>query len=398
MATTPGQLAHGWDELAYVMPETVFGTLEDVAGTGGFEFLSIDMGPVETAEHRDLRYKNGKRLADGVLTGKISPIDFTVRGLLMPSGAAGVAPDMGPLFENGFGTETVVGGTSVTYTFSDKPAAGISIVRGDGDLNWAEYGYGGVVQRILIEAGEEEAEVEFTGQFLGKSSVAACTTNVGVQLSAIATTIQLADGEQYKFIGVGQIVQDPAETGEQMLVTAVDYSTGIITVIRGHIGAATTHENGFTLQPYLPAQSLAAGTAPIGEHDGSYTLHGISVNPLKYSFEVQTGRRYRSFEKGSQRRRNVIAGRPDNPPTGTITLYADQVMLPLLGRANQAASSTLAFVEGTTAGLIMTINGGTTYLDVANIPLPDDDVGMFDVPVKFLDWDNATKPLNIVFT
>ena len=66
--------------------------------------------------------RNDNRTTRDVLeriTGNIDPIDFTVEAYLIPSGAAGTAPDIGEVIKHAMGVETVSGGVAVTYALTD---------------------------------------------------------------------------------------------------------------------------------------------------------------------------------------------------------------------------------------------------------------------------------------
>ncbi len=393
MSISAANLVHGWDQLAYVMTESTFGALEDVTGGGAFEFISVELGENESPDNRPRKDKRNARGHKARVQGKIDPTPFTVRSTFAPSGDAGdVEADIAPFLKAAFGTETQNAGTSYVYTFADRPDAGISMVVGDAALNYCEYLYGGLVQQVRLVSGGEEPEFEFSGMALGKSTAAEVTTNVGALLDAIVTTIQLVAGEQYKLVGVGQLLQDPAELGEQMKVTAVDYTTGIITVIREHIGTATTHADGFTLQPYLPVQSLAATVAVIGEHEGAYILGGLSVFPTELEIEINTGLEHRQFEKGSQHRRAAVVTKGVTA-TGSVTLYGDLDNMIFLARAQQAAVTALDFTIGDTTAFQLQIEADTVELGKFPVDVPEIEEALVTIPFTCYGWDNGTSPI-----
>lgn len=397
--TTVNQLPHGWDEIAFAVAEATFGAVEDVTATEAFEFTSIDMGEVQMQRRAPAKHKEAKRSYAQVVKGRFEPVPFTIRGKILPSGDAGdVPPDMNALFKNAFGTATDTPATSSVYTFSDQPSEGLTVVHGDATQNVGQWGYGGIIKKITFESGEEEIGVEFSGEFAGKSSVAAFVANHGgeIPIEAGPTVVTLAADSVYRIVGVGQYVKDPAQD-EIMKISAVDYAAGTVTLLRDQLStSATIHAQDATFEPYFPSQTLAADARPIGEQEGVYTLHGKSIYPVKYNIEINTGREFRVFEKGSARRRGVKA----LPTTvnGSVTLHGDREFFEFFGRAAAFTESTMSFTEGDTTNWKFKLDAGVVHCGINKIDLPEDgDVVMLDVPMDFFNWDNADSPIRASF-
>lgn len=386
---------HGWDELAYVTEETTFGTLEDAVGTDAFEFTEIEFGPTEAAERRNTKDKNNSRGHKAQVTGKLEPMEFTVRGTVRPSGAAGTAPDIGAFLKNGLGTETVNASTSVVYTYADRPTGGLSIMRGEEYGGWAEYLSGCIVQSISFSGGDEELEFEISGMGLTKVSVAAFDIGGTPMNDTDVTTTLTIGADIFRLIGTGQVLVDRADTTEQMQVTAVDYAAGQVTVSRGYNSTTkVTHAANATFVPYFPTQTLAG--SPIGEHEGTFTAHTRSVYPTETSFTINTGRTFRPFEKGSQRRRGAAYGEKVTVES-SMTVVSDNENMEFTGLAKNFDTGSLDFTYGDTAGSQLQVEAGLTEIIRAPVDIPESELALVEYGFRVYGWNNTDRPIRLTF-
>ena len=356
------------------------------------------MGSPQIQRRAPAKHKSGSRGYKKIVKGRKEPIPISITAPILPSGTAGTGPDISDILEVALGTHTNTGGTSDAYEFSDTPIVGLTLVHGDAKRNWAEWAFGVLITQIRINAGEEEVMIEFAGMAAGKCSIMAALTNESSELNNTdpTTVVVMATDNAYRAVGLGALLVDADDTDEIMKPTANDDT--LWTVAREHLGTKTIHADGFTFEPFMPAQTLNAGAVPLGEQEGSFTLHGKTIYPTAYSFEVNTGLEHRKPEKSSITRRNMLS----KPPTvtGSVTLLLDRENAEFFGRAASFVEAALSFVEGDTGGSKFTTDAGIVHCTVPDdVEFPDDGSEIeIELGLELFGWENDESPIRFMLS
>jgi hypothetical protein len=177
---------------------------------------------------------------------KLSPVkgpylagEYNISYLIKPSGSLGVAPRCGVLLKALLGIETIVGGTTVTYTLAsiDTALVSFSMAYRQGHI---VYWCGGAYANqgtFPVEAGESDAalgQMSLTGPFL--NMVWAGTTDVNDPAGYIATDtdITVTNAKVFK---VGAKVEFQLadlswedNSGAGYLISNINYTTNVITI------------------------------------------------------------------------------------------------------------------------------------------------------------------------
>lgn len=121
----------------------------------------------------EAEYKTGTgSILAGILGGKLCG-KFSGEVDVMPSGAAGTAPQCAPILANLFGAPgTVIASTSVTYNTLDHtsgnqvPPLTLALFNENGSGNTVQFGYGGVIQNWTVSiGGNGSVRITFDGLF-----------------------------------------------------------------------------------------------------------------------------------------------------------------------------------------------------------------------------------------
>jgi len=201
-------------------------------------------------------------------------------------GAAGVAPDIGPLIEHAFGKAgTVVASTSVAYNLADAvPTTGLQLglVAGYGPES-LEYANGAWCEQLSIEcASGEEPKITASGGFGGYGFAFQGAVTSGIEAIG-QTTITLAAGGG-KRLRVPCLVAFGAEDNSDAGYAVTAISADEITISPGLVA---TVADGTAVIPYAIA-GTRTGTPCTGVA-GSFSLGGASFEFLKAKINLATG-------------------------------------------------------------------------------------------------------------
>lgn len=289
------EIAIGKNQLIFVKLEGTPGTAE-VMTTSECLLITSDM---DAKQARAFNEDNQKRLTVGKvdrLTFFYEAGTFTFSIYNKASGAAGTAPTEGVILEGLFGTEAIVGSTSVTYSQQgiDATIKTYTILFQKGhDVVW--------LTGCVFDKGEwnikadnsDDGIVGFTvtGMYMQESRAGYDTVAVEIEGDpAPVATFEVDNAKRFigtPFIEIG--TDDNSGAGYQ--ITAINYTTNIITVTPS---ISTDQSVGAVVKGWIPAQS-EAGTLMHGryssltEDDGSGAVartHSIEAN-ITYMNNIQ---------------------------------------------------------------------------------------------------------------
>lgn len=344
------------NEKVWIKVETTFNTLVQPAVTDAVIPLpGLALPAIMTQYVPSLERRPTPGVAE-LIARKKPPGAFTLPFYAKFGAAAGTPPSYGVLLKDGFGAETIVGATSVTYapataieetSFSIWHAADDNLLRGfrGCKVNTIE----------LLLSGSDEGRLTFAG-FAGNEVFAGVTTLGAAVADGVVTTITVVDSTKYQ---VGPAASDSIRIkieSEAMLVTAINYATHVLTVTRGVDGTtAVAHSNGLEVAPYL----VGADTDP-ADTIAPITLGAISLNAVTYlgiSARMLIDNKLQPVldEYGESVLTHYVRA-SSREVTGNLRFYSKQATHSLLSAPGRALVEDLILTAGSAGTALLTVN------------------------------------------
>ena len=292
---------------------------------------------------------------------------WSLVGYVKPK-AAGVAPDMGPVLQAAFGTETIVGGTSVAYTLKESGTPdSLSFVRHSGD-GFYEGCSGAWVEQVDTEiVGGGICKITANGGFARYIHMYSGITVDSIQ-TAPDTTIKLTTGHAAR-VSVGARIKFDTEDngGAGYLVTAVDTTTDIITISPTLAGGLADLDAVAPVSPTpVPAGAIQGGIACGLSVDA--TAIGMISGKLSFSTGIH------GLDKEATANRATRLARGTRSITGTIEVYYLDENSPYLAGAWSGTTRNIEQRAGPdTAAARLKIQTPKARMAVAPMAVPEAD-------------------------
>jgi len=363
------------EETTYIDSENVATDFVKPAGTDAAVVLNASFTPAQERKVRD--DARASRSALEQITGKKSAT-WSVESYVLPNGSAGTAPDLGPLFKGAMGTETVSGGTRVTYSLNTNQDLGSFSLTQFFNETFMETLTGCYVNSMTISvAGGEEPKVTFEGESSGLY-IPTTTSPSAAQLTAGESTatvdgsgtgtsfdVHAGEGENFK---PGSVISVGSDT--DLVVTAVSNDT--IT-----IDSSITFTDDDEVKPFAPTETVAG--SPIAGILGSLTLAGNSL-PIT-SFEVTVANNNKGIADEA-----FVAGTSDYVPgfrdvTGSLSIRCRRDLAIEIGKRLDFGTQAIVVTCGDTAGKKLIIEIDDAEFEVAAVDTPQSDEVV--VPMNF---------------
>jgi len=363
------------EETTYIDSENVATAFVKPAGTDAAVVLNASFTPAQERKVRD--DARASRSALEQITGKKSAT-WSVESYVLPSGTAGTAPDLGPLFKGAMGTETVSGGTRVTYSLNTNQDLGSFSLTQFFNETFMETLTGCYVNSMTISvAGGEEPKVTFEGESSGLY-IPTTTSPSAAQLTAGESTatvdgsgtgtsfdVHAGEGENFK---PGSVISVGSDT--DLVVTAVSNDT--ITV-----DSSITFTDDDEVKPFAPTETVAG--SPIAGILGSLTLAGNSL-PIT-SFEVTVANNNKGIADEA-----FVAGTSDYVPgfrdvTGSLSIRCRRDLAIEIGKRLDFGTQAIVVTCGDTAGKKLIVEIDDAEFEVAAVDTPQSDEVV--VPMNF---------------
>ncbi len=369
----------GWDQRVLLVKEATFGTVPDPAGAQALEVVSLDMGPVEQGFTRAKKDKTqGRGMTSAFVEGRKQPIPFSLETSVKSRAAADTVPKESDIYEAAGFTETVNSSTSVVYTTTATPTPNTLAIRsvlGTGTAaNEAEQGRGGVVKQLAFSGGDTELMLKVSGAFAGKYWLGQST---GTVANGSDLTIALGTAAHAYRFGVGYYQIE----SEIVYVSAVNYSTGDLTVTRAQLSSSGAAHSAAAIYPYIPSLTLAG--SPISEANVTVTLDGTATRCTKFDLTIDTGIDHLPAESGSSYVQGAKATRMNAKLNVEMVLTREQVAW--IGKANQRKAIAVTIACGTGAGGIVTFSLPYCEVEPFNVPAPANDITLVRIPFRCRD-------------
>ena len=365
------------EETTYIDSENIGTEGIKPAGTDAATVLSASFTPAQERKVRD--DARSSRSALEQITGKKSA-SWTVESYVLPSGSAGTAPDLGPLFKGVMGTETVSGGSRVTYSLNANQDLGSFTLTQFFNETFMETLTGCYVNSMTISvAGGEEPKVTFDGESSG----------LYIPTSSSPNTTQANAGETFATVdGGGTAATFNVHTGEGKNFkpgSVISVATDTNLIVRSVSGDAITVDSSITfaddddVKPFVPTETVAG--SPIAGILGSLVLDGAS-DPLPItSFEVTVANNNKAISDEA-----FVAGTSDYVPgfrdvTGSLSIRCRRDLAIEIGKRLDFGTQSIVVTCGDTAGKKLIIEIDDAEFEVAAVETPQSDEVV--IPMSF---------------
>lgn len=381
----------GWAARALVAAESSFGVAPDPLVAQALEIINLEMGPTELGAIRPKKDRAyGRAMQSAFIEGRVEPIEFSLETSVKKRAAATTVAKEAVLLKAGGLIETV-GGADVTYGLSLHPTVpSLAITRALGaPALEAEVGRGGIVKSLEWSGGEGELLLKASGAFVGKRSSASVASVTLADGSATSLTVTSDEAHRLS-LGYYLIESEIVE------VTAINYSSGVLTIERAQLSSSGAAHAAKPMYPYCPA--LTSTDSPISEADLTVTLDGDSYRCTKFSVTLTTGVDHLPPEAGSKYRQGLKVVRCEAKAGLSLVLRGEDAML--LGKCTQKKNVAAVIVCGTGAGGIVTFNLPYAELDAFAVPAPADDISAVDLTLRCRDSEDSAgnDVMTVVFS
>jgi hypothetical protein len=286
------------------------------------------------------------------------------------------------MIKHAMGTETVAGGSSVTYSLLKDPTAlSGAIYRSTTDLS--EGVYGAIVQNLTFNW-SGDSFITWTVSGVGKEYIQTGNTLAnGAGSSATALIVDDADFfSKYSVISVGST--------DDVQVTAVNYSTNTLTI------ASTSWSDNDAVAPYVPTGSFAGD--PLFGTQGSLSLDNGSttITHLGGSISINTGIDLLNTEFGGSSAADVTVP-AYREVTGTIDFLVRKDEVYLFNEFRRGVQKDVVITLGDTTAKRMKINCNITEVAPSQRDSPDADMIRYTANLTALASSSGEDEITLVF-
>lgn len=375
--------ALGRNKIVYAKKEGTAFSFEALAGTDAVKFLDFNMSGTQERGNRE-DWRATRSIMERITRRKTG--SWSGQAYLLPSGAAGTAPDIDPFLAVAMGQAgAVVSSTSVTYNPSATQAMGTLSAHQYHPLTttgqaYTKTGRGLWVNSMSINVNGTDAPlISFEG---GCASVAHCGFGTVATLGTGVATITLQSGEGANFEVGGWIIADETDArrivsiaGDVLTVDSV-LTTAVNDTVRGWSAAPTT-----------------AG-APLGGITGGLTIGGDTVSVVSFDVTVANNHVAIDNEALAETTEDYIPGFRD--VTGTITVRARADYLKYMLARRNFATVAINTTIGTAAGNRVKINMPTVEIEFGEDQVPRDTEVTLQLPFRALGASAGDNEIAIV--
>ena len=372
--------SYGSDLVGFFKAESTYGVAVKPAAGDAFRATSITMGAPVGREFPGDRRNTRSRIEQTTTRTPVQP--WSASGILRPSGTAGTAPDIGEMIKHAFGTETVAGGSSVTYSLLKDPTAlSGAIYRSTTDLT--EGVYGAVVQNLSFNW-SGDSYITWTATGVGKDYIQTGNTLANGTGSS-ATALIVDDADFYSKYSVISI----ASTDDEH-VTAVNYSTNTLTI------ASSSWSDNAVIKPYVPTGSFAGD--PLFGTQGSLSLDNGSttITHLGGSISVNTGIDLLNTEFGGSSATDVTVP-AYREVTGSIDFLVRKDEVYLFNEFRRKVQKDVVITLGDTTAKRMKINCNISEFAPSQRDSPDADMIRYTANLTALASSSGQDEISLVF-
>lgn len=377
------------EERAFVTEESTYGVIPAAPAAGeALRFLQITVSPTE-----DRPFRRDKRATRSFLETiqMRKNVSWSMNGYLLPSGAAGTAPDgWDSILEAAFGLETINASTSVVYTLVKEFSKSFTITRAYGNAAAyavaAEAVRGCVPQTVTFNlSGADAAMIEVSG--FGADVLRAMRAEI---VADSGTVVEVVAGKAKGF-DAGMYID--VDTIADNLITAVSEADDELTM-----AAHTAQLAGEFVVPSacVKSQTFTSTAKPIGGILGSCSLDSSSFSIISAQIVLNNNPNQHNDKYGFNRTSGHSLG--NREVTGSITFRVDDTNIIDLIRSKNNTLRDLQLVAGTVAGSIATFDLNTVLFDLTPIPAGEEGDLIVTLPFRALGSSAGENELTLTFT
>lgn len=371
----------------FASTEGPYGVLVQPVAADGVKVLAANLGSpaIERVTRADNR---STRSIVERITGKGGPVEWSVEGYLIPSGAAGTPPDWGPaLIKAAMGVETINGGVSVVYTLGETQGQNGSLSLHDNTSKALLESIAGVFVDEFAIKGTGGDPVRITAAGMGSTHQLTGRSTLDGALSGGESAATVDDPENYEEGSLIQIgTSDGAGAGH-----AVSDVTGSVLTFSPTVTGAQADES--VVAPFTPTPTTAG--SPLPGIAGSLTIDAEAFPvtsyevTLKNNFEAHHDEAFQQFVTDYHENIREVRGQ--------VTVRAREDQIKRLGQRKAFATHPFVFTIGTVAGKILTMSLPTVEFEFAPVDKPESGTAMINIPFLALAPSGGDE-LSLTFT
>lgn len=361
----PSILANERETVVFAKKETTFGVgvkpsaTDQVLVTGEVDPFQ-NLGFIADQQRRNT-YSEISEFA-----GRYEPGELTLPIYVKPSGSAGTAPEGDVLFEALFGRKVTTGGVSVEYLplrLSDtRPSLTVWVKKG----HFVYMCWGTLINRGRFplradNSDEALSRCEFGGIFTELRWTG--TDELGVAIAGPGPTTTFTAKDARKFT-VGSFIKIGADdnSGAGFEVTAVNYSTNVVTISPGISGSVDVDT---LITPWLPAGTEAG--EPVHGRLGSATRGGVSLPLLSAEVTYEHPLKLLNEEKNGKDFADRFVHTGKRSVAVTAEIYFDANASRFFYDAKTNVKADMVFPWGTVAGKTITLTTKNVRLSAPRV-------------------------------
>jgi len=361
------------EERVFVKKETVEGVLE-YPGAANAVLVTGAMGVGSEIEFIDDAQLRGGRSRLRPIKGRTHPGSWSMTTYAKPSGALGVVPETDVLFECLMGKKEINSGVSVVYSLdSSLNLPSFSLWVKKGHTVFALEGCT-VNQAELNISGGEIVGVNWSGNFMQWYRGGYALTTAIVATSATTLTVDDAtrfSGPNRMKISIG----DDTNTGAGYTVTAINYTTKVITFSPGLVGAGEA--SGAVVQGWVPATSTEVGS-PIHGKITDVTIDTFPATLLSSRVSIVNNLKYYEDEMNGEWFANAYGTTGFRQIEGSLGLFFRKHVSTYFYKSEYQIQGALLIKCGPSAGNFMEVS--LPHIEYRTPTLSGDEEVLMDIP------------------
>ena len=371
--------ALGRNQKFFVTPEVSFGTLVQPSTTDAMKVLASSF---EFAQERVDRPDSRQTRSSLERITRRKSVSWSLTSFLLPSGAAGTAPDIGPLLKACMGEEVVVGGVSVAYNLlaGQTDLTSVGLTR---EMNGVimEHIKGCWVESYTINvSGTDEPKITFEGGAADSVGTGPATATPAVDGSGTPVGTIIVGTDEATNFDVGSRIKVGGDDngGAGFVVTAVDTGADSIDITPD---LTTDQTSDTSIIPFAPVETTAG--SPISLITGSLDIDGTSV-PIT-SLEITCKNNVKPLDDeafSTEAVTDFIPGFREVSGNMNVRLRKDATILH--NRRKLFSSNDIQIVIGSGAGKILTVDMNFAEFDFSGVEVPEAEEATFTLPFKAL--------------
>jgi len=313
----------GREERFFLKKEATCGVFVKPVSADAMKILSSSMGYGQERVNRDDKDATTRDRRERLSRREEMP--WGAESYFIPSGSAGVLPDMSDALEAAFG-QVANDYTTITYSFNQtQHPPSLQIAREESRVSEEVMNGCRVDELTLSGSGGDEVKCSFSGH--GTAHNASHRAHFGTT-DGVNNRIQLTEAGDYELFEADTVVAllKPDGTyedngGAGYHIDSVDQALNRLTLAAGEIPPALTT---LPVCPWLPAETTVG--SPALAIIGSVTLDGVEVPVMSWSITVRNNLKVINDEFGSSGPSDMLAMIRDVEGNLALRLRRDQAI------------------------------------------------------------------------